>query len=689
MTITSTRPDGALRLHPLALSLALAGVLAGCGGGGGSSDAAVQEARLSGDTASGVTSGATSGAAAAAATPAQVCFFENANFSGASLCRSTTTSWIGATWNDRISSIRVPAGYKVELFADQNFRGASVTLTADNANLTGAGLNDAVSSMRVTPPAAPSNVTLASVQFAQSMLYTSSDAQLVLVANKPTLLKVNVTAPAGTAVPAGTVRIDNTVDGTSRDLALTAPRRGLPTAVSETQSFDDAYSVTVPAELVKTGLKVTVNVAGAAAQSFAPRVGGGTAMRFIPIPVRIAGTTGQLPSDQTAHLRALFPVSSVTLRSHPAFVSSKVTTLPTTDSGWSDAFGKILGELNDLHRIEGAARQDYYFGFIPKRTWGLAGLGYMPGSSAVGFDMPSSPDTVRDVVAHELGHNFSLPHAACGGAGSPDPNYPYPDANLGKPGRYIWSYLSDVNAFYDPRPTDRHDIMSYCGGTVFSDYNYRRMQTFLTPSDAVAAGATAKSAAASADGDGKAVAQDVLLVSGSIRGRQVEINPVKTLVAKPDAVGGPYVLRVQTSGGEVKDYAFTAQSLDHDGDQLHFSVLVPKADNIAGISVLRDGATLAQAQARVTNARQKALAAGTSRAQVQVKEAGGKATLRWDAEAVPFLSVTWTDGTRRLNLAQDLLGGEVTLDTNELPAGGRFEFIVSDGLNAQRVELSR
>ena len=69
--------------------------------------------------------------------------------------------------------------------------------------------------------------------------------------------------------------------------------------------------------------------------------------------------------------------------------------------------------------------------------------------------------------------------------------------------------------------------------------------------------------------------------------------------------------------------------------------------------------------------------------------ASGKATLRWDADSAPFLSVTWTDGTRRLNLAQDLQGGEATLDTHELPAGGRFEFIVSDGLNAQRVETAR
>jgi len=671
MTITTRRPDGALRLHPLALSLAVAGVLAGCGGGSDGSGALVSAAQQNG------TGTASTGAVTAAADP-QVCFYENANYAGAGLCRSTTTSWIGPTWNDRVSSIRVPAGYKVELFADINFGGRSVTLTADNANLTGVGMNDAMSSMKVTKVVA-SAVTLASVQFAQSMLYGSADSQLVLVGNKPALLKVNVTAPAGTAIPSGVARITNTVDGTSRDLPLTPPRRGLPTTVSETQSFDDAYSVSIPAELVKNGLKVTVTVGSAAAQSFTPRVGGATPMRFVPIAVRIAGTTGQLPADQTAHLRALFPVSTVTLQSHPTFVSGKVTTLPTTDAQWSDAFGKILGELADLHRIEGAARHDYYYGFIPKRTWGLAGLGYVPGNSAVGFDMPSSPDTVRDVVAHELGHNFSLPHAACGGAGSPDPKYPYPDANLGKPGRYIWSYLSDTNSFYDPRPTDRHDIMSYCGGTVFSDYNYRLMQTFLTPAD------TAKAQAAQA----KAVAQDVLLISGSISGRKVEINPAKTLFAKPDVSSGAYVLRVQTSASQIVDQAFTPQSLDHDGDNQHFSVLMPKVDNIASISVIKDGATLAQAQAKVVNGRAKTLAAGAGRAQVQVKEAGGKVTLRWDADAVPFLSVTWTDGTRRLNLAQDLQGGEATLDTHELPAGGRFELIVSDGLNAQRVEQAR
>ncbi|UXH79142.1 peptidase inhibitor family I36 protein [Roseateles amylovorans] len=677
MTLSSKRSSGAsgrLRLHPLSLSLALAGLLAGCGGGE-STDPAVQASRVNGSTGA---AGSTSAGTTAAAAAAQICFFEHVNYVGASTCLTASSSWIGSSWNDRISSLKVPAGYKVELFSDINYGGRVLTLTADNANLVPSNFNDVVSSVRIT---ATSTVKLASVQFAQSMLYGSSDNQLVLVANKPTLLKVNVTAPASPAtLPAATVRIENTATGTSRDLPLAAPRRGLPTTVSDVPSFDDAYTVTVPADLVKTGMKVTVNVAGAAAQSFTPRVGGGIPMRFMPIAVKIAGTTGQLPVDQTAHIKALFPVSTVTLQAHPTYVSTRVTTLPTSDAQWSDAFGKILGELSDLHALERAARHDYYFGFIPKRTWGLAGLGYVPGNSAVSFDMPNAPDTVRDVVAHELGHNFSLPHAACGGAGSPDPKYPYPDANLGKAGRYIWSYLSDTNSFYDPRPTDRHDIMSYCGGVVFSDYNYRLMQTFLTPTDA----ATAKAAAVAAAPD-----QDVLLISGSIRGKQIEINPVKTLVSKPESSSGPYVVRVQTSAGQIQDYAFTPQSLDHEGELLHFRVLVPKVDNIASISVMRDGSTLAQAAARASNARQKALAAGASRAQVQVQETRGQAVLRWDADATPFLSVTWTDGTRRLNLAQDLQGGQATLDTSELPAGGRFELVVSDGLNAQRVEQAR
>ena len=51
--------------------------------------------------------------------------------------------------NDWISSIRVTSGYKVTLYENAGFAGASLVLTADNSCLVGAGWNDRASSMRV------------------------------------------------------------------------------------------------------------------------------------------------------------------------------------------------------------------------------------------------------------------------------------------------------------------------------------------------------------------------------------------------------------------------------------------------------------------------------------------------------------------------------------------------------------
>jgi hypothetical protein len=52
--------------------------------------------------------------------------------------------------NDDISSIKVNSGYKVTLFENDNYGGATLVLTADNSCLVGAGWNDRTSSIKVT-----------------------------------------------------------------------------------------------------------------------------------------------------------------------------------------------------------------------------------------------------------------------------------------------------------------------------------------------------------------------------------------------------------------------------------------------------------------------------------------------------------------------------------------------------------
>ena len=52
-------------------------------------------------------------------------------------------------WNDAASSVRVPSGYRLEIYKDSGYSGKSHTLTASTSNLGSLDFNDAASSYRV------------------------------------------------------------------------------------------------------------------------------------------------------------------------------------------------------------------------------------------------------------------------------------------------------------------------------------------------------------------------------------------------------------------------------------------------------------------------------------------------------------------------------------------------------------
>ena len=89
-------------------------------------------------------------------TTGPICFFADANYGGDSFCASADSSWIGTAWNDRVSSVKVQTGYEVDLYADINYGGAVLKLTANNANLAASGFNDTASSYHVLT--APSTI---------------------------------------------------------------------------------------------------------------------------------------------------------------------------------------------------------------------------------------------------------------------------------------------------------------------------------------------------------------------------------------------------------------------------------------------------------------------------------------------------------------------------------------------------
>ena len=83
-------------------------------------------------------------------------FAEHIDYAGASVQWSQDQSFVGWDWNDRISSVRVPAGWTVILYEHADYGGATLTLTSDVPdlrNFAGPGAdgtwNDAASSIRI------------------------------------------------------------------------------------------------------------------------------------------------------------------------------------------------------------------------------------------------------------------------------------------------------------------------------------------------------------------------------------------------------------------------------------------------------------------------------------------------------------------------------------------------------------
>ncbi len=135
----------------------------------------------------------------------------------------------------------------------------------------------------------------------------------------------------------------------------------------------------------------------------------------------------------------------------------------------SDNAFDIIAEVIAMRKSEDG--EGHWTGMIADIGGNIAGVAQTPGwSSAV------VPDA--STIAHELGHNLSLRHAPCGGAGNPDPLFPDADGQIGS-----YGYDHRDEEVVEP---DAYDVMGYCSHRDYwiSEYHaskaagYRRSQSF-------------------------------------------------------------------------------------------------------------------------------------------------------------------------------------------------------------------
>ncbi|WP_374403789.1 IPT/TIG domain-containing protein [Niveibacterium sp.] len=541
-------------------------------------------------------------------------------------------------------------------------------------------------------------VTISRVDVAQAYSQPVGAAYQFLVPGKAALVRAYVSANQRIASPKVTATISGCA--ASPTLTLIGPST-LPTTAPALDDLPGTFSAQIPASCVQTGLQVGVTVASTApansgaTRSATPGVGRPTNLNLVLVPLVTNNSTGAAPDIQVVRrmFARAYPIdaSRITISIRTPFTLTTKTVSSTVDGSWSSA----LGELDALRDLEGNGR--HYYGLVPSPGFngGTSGLAYQNVSSsgaaltAIGLDSVAlaanryGASAWLDTMTHEIGHNMSLGHAPCGNPTGVDSEFPYADGGLGP--YPVHEFDSDRNGtagpetVYFPATSIAHDVMGYCDGEWFSDYNYSRVQTFMQSFTYPQITPFAEPV-------------EMLDFFGDIRDGKVRLAPPGARMAtQPYAGGGAFALRVTTTAGAVVDVPFTPVKVaDEAGSSLqHFHVALPNPGTIAKVEVLQGAMSLpVTLDSPPVAAAQSVGDAASSTLPLSWSEANGVLTVTWDAARYPVLRVRQL-GAEPMVLALQLTGGKATLPLTGVPAGGKWEFSLSGGFNARSLTLAR
>jgi hypothetical protein len=401
------------------------------------------------------------------------------------------------------------------------------------------------------------------------------DGSVPLVKDRRALARVFVRANAtNTATPK--VKLTLTNAGTTVfQSTLTAPTTSVPTAIDDA-NFATSWNFAIPASAMQPGVQLLAQVdpdnlftQADSTDNFYPYSGTPLALdikdtktfKLAMVPLNVVSTSGNMapPSVTTAELpsymkmfQSVWPLpEAIDVTIHAPYTTS---TYPASD--YSTGWETVLNELLALQKAENISDR-YYFGNLGA-TGGGSGMAFLATPVAMGVAWnyeatnmsPNSFTWRAGTVAHELGHSLSRPHSPCGGAGSPDPGYPYPAAIIGTPGYDVFNQ-GDVQTY---APTAWNDVMAYCGYSWVSDYCYKKVMDYrLGGQDPTLKGAGLPGAALQgATSPIAKTTEDCLLVMGTINEKgelQLTSSFVVNTVADEEDKDATYVAELKDARG--------------------------------------------------------------------------------------------------------------------------------------------
>ena len=402
----------------------------------------------------------------------------------------------------------------------------------------------------------------------------SREFPVPLVAGKPALLRVFVTAEQATDATMPPVRATFYRDGAATyELDIPAKQDPIPAEIDES-SLSKSVNAEIPGWVIQPGLELVIEpdpegtldpalgVAGRipATGRMAVNVHAMPVFEVTLVPFiwdaspdsSIVDITAAMAADPEGHelferTHLLLPVAELDVTAHPVVGSP-------TNNGF-----EIL-RLTEMIRIAEGGR-GHYLGLMagPTAPSNLLGVANDIGNWS-SFSVLDS-----ETIAHEFGHNRNLYHAPCGGAGGPDRYYPYENGNIG-----AWGYDFRTSELVPPH---QPDYMSYCGPTWTSDYQFTnalRYRLETETSSIVVVAADTRAAAASR----------TLLVWGGLDGEGAPyLKPaffIDAPPALPSSEGAWSLTGRDAGGGELFSVSLAmAEFTDTEEDHAGFTLALP------------------------------------------------------------------------------------------------------------------
>ena len=259
------------------------------------------------------------------------------------------------------------------------------------------------------------------------------------------------------------------------------------------------------------------------------------------------------------------------------------------------------------------------------------------------------------MAGHEIGHNLGRSHAPCGGAGGPDPNYPYGGASIGQYGTDI---QGNNVAFYSP--TSHVDMMSYCAPEWISDYTYealyndQRNYGFAPP----------------------AQKSERLVIRATFGANSLKLAPIYAFDVYDSHVpvnSDVIAELVDNTGSIIASYPITVREAEEEGLSGR-SVLgdVPlPAVPVATLRLVENGMVLAE---RPLTDSQNTLATTVS-----LTQDSESVTLNWSLPNVPaIIRYTTDEGETWTTFGLDVMGGTYSVPMEMLMGDGRFQIILAN-----------